>query len=268
MRLLKLSFVGVLVIAAALAGLLLFKSAPLARAADVVTSYSSRQVLQPGLIVSKDSSQPHAVKATPANDEGSMFGVVIDPSDAPLTLSGNGQQVFVATSGIYSVLVSAVSGPIKAGDYISLSSLNGIGAKATLLQSTIVGQAESGFDGSSNVISNNNGQAIGRIYVNLAVGKNPIESSAPLPAFLTRFAVGLADKPEPAVRIYVALIIFVVTFIAAITILWSGIRSSLVSLGRNPLSRHVILSGLYKVIFTTLCVFAIGLAGVYLLLKV
>jgi len=66
----------------------------------------------------------------------------------------------------------------------------------------------------------------------------------------------------------VAMIIFIVTAIAAITILWSGIRSSLVSLGRNPLSRHVILGGLYKVIITGLSVFGIGLLGVYLLLKI
>ena len=268
MRLLKLSSVGLVAIVTALAGLLLFKSPPLAKAADIVNSYNSQQALQPGLIVSMNHGQPRFVKATPANDEGSMFGVVVDAGDAPFTLTEIGQQTYVATSGIYSVLVSAANGPIKAGDYISMSSLNGVGAKATPLQSTIVGQAGSEFDGSSNVISNNNGQAIGRIYVSIAVGKNPIENSTPLPAFLNRAAVTLANKPVPVVRIYVALIIFLITSIAALTILWSGIHSSLVSLGRNPLSRHVIMSGLYKVIFTVLCVFAIGLAGVYLVVKV
>ncbi|HEX4774835.1 MAG TPA: hypothetical protein VH234_04940, partial [Candidatus Saccharimonadales bacterium] len=64
------------------------------------------------------------------------------------------------------------------------------------------------------------------------------------------------------------LIIFLVTAAAAVTILWSGVRSGLISLGRNPLSRHTILSGMYKVIFTGLGIFILGLAGVYLLLKV
>jgi hypothetical protein len=68
--------------------------------------------------------------------------------------------------------------------------------------------------------------------------------------------------------VYTALIIFMVSLIAAIVILWSGVRSSLISLGRNPLSRHAIFSGMYKVVFTGLGVFLIGLAGVYLLLKV
>jgi hypothetical protein len=42
----------------------------------------------------------------------------------------------------------------------------------------------------------------------------------------------------------------------------------LISLGRNPLSRHSIFIGMYKVVFTGLGVFIIGLAGVYLLLKI
>jgi hypothetical protein len=63
-------------------------------------------------------------------------------------------------------------------------------------------------------------------------------------------------------------LIFLVSIVATIVILWSGVRSSLISLGRNPLSRHAIFSGMYKVILTGLGVFIIGLAGVYLLIKI
>lgn len=269
MKLVKLSPVRLLAGAAALAVLFVTNSAHPAKAAsDIVTGFNSKQTLQPGLIVSLDTSQPRSVKPTPANAEASMYGVVVDPSDAPFTLNGTGQQVFVASSGIYSVLVSTVNGTIQPGDYISMSTQDGIGAKATPLQTTTFGQAENGFDGTNNVISNSNGLAIGRVYVNINIQKNPIANNDPVPLFLKRIAVALADKPVPVVRIYVALIIFIISAIVTITILWSGIRSSLVSLGRNPLSRHAILGGLYKVIFTGLSVFAIGLAGVYLLLKI
>jgi hypothetical protein len=244
--------------------------APAVKAAGniVVEGFSSKEVLQPGLVVSLDASSTKSVKAAPAGDENLMYGVVVDPSDAPLTVNNKGSQVFVASSGIYRVLVSTINGPIKMGDYLSMSTLDGIAAKATPSQTTTLGQAEANFDGSSNVITNNGGQAIGRIYVNLTIQKNPFASSDPVPAFLRRTAVALANKPVPVARIYTALIIFVIAAIATVTILWSGVRSSLVSLGRNPLSRHIILGGLYKVIFTGLAVFAIGLAGVYLLLKI
>jgi hypothetical protein len=70
------------------------------------------------------------------------------------------------------------------------------------------------------------------------------------------------------IRVYIALLIFLVSLVATVVVLWSGVRSSMISLGRNPLSRHAIFSGMYKVVFTGIGVFVIGLAGVYLLLKV
>jgi hypothetical protein len=72
----------------------------------------------------------------------------------------------------------------------------------------------------------------------------------------------------PVIRVYTAMLIFLISILASLTILWSGVRSSLISLGRNPLSRKSIFSGMYKTIFTGLGVFIIGMAGVYLLVKV
>lgn len=235
---------------------------------SIVEGFNSVDTLQPGLVVALDNSQSRLVKPAPADKENQMYGVVVDPSDAPFTLNSQGSKVFVATAGIYRVLVSTINGVVKPGDYISMSTINGIAAKATAVQSTTLGQAQSGFDGTANIITNNGGQAIGRIYLNINVQKNPFANTDPVPVFLKRIAVSLASKPVPVVRIYAALAIFIISSIAAITILWSGIRSSLVSLGRNPLSRHTIMGGMYKVIFTGLSVFVIGLAAVYLLLKI
>ncbi|HET7827313.1 MAG TPA: hypothetical protein VFK97_00400 [Candidatus Saccharimonadales bacterium] len=269
MKLLKLSWVRLPAVAAALAVLLLVSGAHSAKAASgIVTGFNSKQVLQPGLIVALDNGQSGSVVAAPSNAEAAMYGVVVDPSDAPLTLNGTGQQVFVATSGIYRVLVSTINGVISPGDYISMSTLDGIGAKATPLQSAVLGRAESGFNGINNVISNSDGLAIGRIYVNIAVQKSPIATTGPVPQSLKRLAESAAGKPVSVIRIYAALIVFLITAISAVTILWSGIHSSLVSLGRNPLSRHSIMGGLYRVIAIGLAVFGIGLAGVYLLLKI
>ena len=269
MKLWKLSAIRLIAGAAALAVLTLAALAHSAKAAtDIVTGFNSKDVLTPGLVVSVDNSQARSVMAAKADDESKMFGVVVDPSDAPFTLNGQGSKVFVASSGIYRVLVSTSNGIIHPGDFISMSTINGIAAKATAVQSTTLGQAESSFDGTSNVITNNGGQAIGRIYINISIQKNPFANNDPIPVFLKRIAVSLANKPVPVVRIYAALAIFIIAAIVAITILWSGIRNSMVSIGRNPLSRRVILAGLYKIIFTGLSVFVIGVAGVYLLLKI
>jgi hypothetical protein len=159
MKLWKLSSIRLIAGAAALAGFFLLSYAHPANAAnEIVTGFNSKQVLQPGIIVALDNTRSRSVMSAPVDSEASMYGVVVDPSDAPFTLNGTGQQVFVATSGIYRVLVSTINGAIHPGDYISMSTLNGIGAKATPIQSTTLGQAESGFDGTSNIISNSGGQ--------------------------------------------------------------------------------------------------------------
>ncbi|MGH7157023.1 MAG: hypothetical protein ACREGG_02845 [Candidatus Saccharimonadales bacterium] len=237
------------------------------KADGTVTSFSSAQTLQPGIIVALDKNSDKTVTTAPANDTTKIYGVVVDPSDAPFTLNNQGQ-TFVATSGIYQVLVSTSNGAIKAGDYISMSPNNGIGAKADNLQAQVLGQAETSFDGKSNVITNSGSAAIGRVYVNINIQNNPIAGDTAVPVFLKKIANSLANKPVSVVRIYVALVFFLIASVSAVTILWSGIRGSLISLGRNPLSRHTIFSGMYKVIFTGVGIFILGLAGVYLLLKV
>jgi hypothetical protein len=240
-----------------------------AKADNVVEGFTAQETLRPGQIVSLVDPKARTVKATPANAGASIYGVVVDPSDAPITLVGQDSRVFVAVTGTYQVLVSVGNGQIKTGDYISISSINGIGAKATPGDPIILGRAASGFNGSNNIVTSSGGKNIGRIYVNIAVAKNPISNSDPtLPAFLRKAADGLANKSVPVIRVYTALLIFGVSLLAAVTVLYSGVQSSLISIGRNPLSRKAIFSGMYKTVFTGLGVFIIGMAGVYLLLKI
>jgi hypothetical protein len=68
-------------------------------------------------------------------------------------------------------------------------------------------------------------------------------------------------------RIYAALVIFVIASIIALTVLVVGIRSSIIAIGRNPLSKKSILRGLFQVITVAFLVFIVGMGGVYLLLR-
>ena len=51
------------------------------------------------------------------------------------------------------------------------------------------------------------------------------------------------------------------------SLLYSGIRSSVISIGRNPLSKESITKSLLQIILTSIIIFLIGLFGVYLLLR-
>jgi hypothetical protein len=240
-----------------------------AKADNIIQGYDTKGTLEPGLLVALDKSAPKMVKILPGGDSDNIFGVVIDPTDAPFTLNAENSKVFVATSGSFQVLASTIGGGIKPGDFITVSNLSGIAQRASNSQARILGQAVTGFDGTSNTITTHEKDKIGRIYVQINPQNNPLANNAVLiPSFLRKASNAVAGKSVPAIRVYGALGVFLFSAVVAILVLWSGVRGSLIALGRNPLSRKVIFSGMYKVVFTGVGIFIIGLAGVYLLLKI
>ncbi len=250
--------------------LLLTFLTPVKTSADtIVHGFKTKGTIQPGWVAALDKTASDTVEASPGNDASRIYGVVIDPSQAPVTVSLQNQQVFVATSGTYPVLVSSQAGGVKPGDYISISSITGIAAKANSRQSNILGRAVESFDGKNNVLtSGSDGSSIGRIEVTIGPGKNPlVKSDASVPGPLKHVGQAIAGKSVSAIRIYAALAIFFVVSVIAGAILWAGVRSGMIALGRNPLSKQSIMGGLVQVIMVAILVFIVGLAGVYLLLR-
>lgn len=241
-----------------------------ASAETIVRAFTSKETLQPGWIVAVDKDSPDTVNVAPADDPSKIYGVVIDPSRAPLTLQPQeGLRVYVATSGAYPVLVTTQNGAIEPGDFVSMSSTNGIAAKATTNQSYILGQALEEFDGNNNVITGGEGDsAIGRIMVTVLPGKNPlVDDRTAIPEPLKRAGEAIAGKTISPLRIYAALAIFMATTVITISILWVGIKSGMIAVGRNPLSRHSIIRGLSQIIIVAALVFVCGVFAVYLLLR-
>jgi hypothetical protein len=180
-----------------------------------------------------------------------------------------GQQVFVATNGTYPVQVSTQNGTIRAGDYLSISGTDGIAAKATSQQAYVLGQALQKFDGTSGVLSTGAGNsAVGRISVVVLVQRNPgLKSSVAVPSFLRSAGDSIAGKEVAPLRIYVAGITFLFAGLIAFGTLIVGVRSAIIAIGRNPLSRQYLLRGLVQVVIVALAVLILGLVSVYLLLK-
>lgn len=251
-------------------------------AQDVTQGYLSDVSLQPGLIVRLKPHDATRVEPLSQDSETDMLGVIVSPSDAPVALSNsaNAQQVYVATYGQYNVLVSNQNGAIKAGDTIAISALDGVGMKADKSREAILGKAVQAFDGQSSAISSatlsgsagKTNVAIGRIAVNINVAHNPayhpVVAEAGVPLWLSRAAQLVTDKPVGAARIYASLIILVLSIIIAGVLLYSGVRNSMVSIGRNPLAKKSILRNLLQIVLIALIIFIIGLIAVYLLLRI
>lgn len=246
-----------------------------------VQGYAAETPLDNGTIVQLVAKDAKKVKIATQKELTNMFGVTVDRSTLPLTISNSDadNEVFVAVSGTYSVLVSTQGGEIKSGDYVTMSSVNGVAMKAGTDESTVFGRANAAFDGKgltlgSTTLKDSSGKdnqvvKLGTVPVTINIQRNPndISTKANLPAMLERAGKAIADKEVSPVRIYLSMAIAAVCLIAAIVVVYAGIRNSIISIGRNPMSKHSIFRALLEVILTSVLILVIGLFAVYLLLK-
>jgi len=245
-------------------------------AQSVNQGYNSDQPLQKGMLVAAKEGDPTKVEPVTDDTIERLIGVVVQQNDSPVTLSGQGQDVFVATSGIYDALVSDENGEIKKGDYVTISSLAGIAMKVNDEKKMILGRANADFNGKDAVIGSSvdantkHKVNFGRIQIAVSINRNPLlkdEKGNSIPKVLQRISVSVAGKPVNTARIWMATAVFLGTSLIVGIMLYSGARSSLISVGRNPLSKSVIIRGLVQVVVVGLIVFISGMFGVYLLLK-
>lgn len=245
-----------------------------------VQGYAADSVLHVGTIVQLTGGSTAKVMAATSKNMNQMYGVVVDPHKLSLTLSSEdlSNETYVATSGTYDVLVSSQGGAIKSGDYVTLSAVDGTAMKAGTDEPTVLGRAAAGFSGKSGISSvtlkDTTGQTtqtvtIGVIPVAINIQRNPNKKStkAEVPQFLQRIGQAIAEKPVSPVRIYLSVAVTVLCILIAIVVLSSGIRNSIISIGRNPLSKKSIFRGLMEIILTSFLILIIGLFTVYLLLK-
>lgn len=246
-----------------------------------VQGYASSTPIENGTIVELTGDKSDQVKVATQTNLRNMFGVAIDRNVLPVTLTGGSlkNETFVAVSGVHTVLVSTQGGAIQKGDYVTLSSINGVAMKAGTEESTVFGRANSTFDGKgitlgTTTLKDTDGKdnkivKLGSIPVTIDIRNNPNDKSTEVDIIeqLKRVGEQVAEKEVSPIRIYLSMAITFVSIIAAIIILYSGVRNSVISIGRNPMSKKSIFRALLEIVLTTLLILIIGLFAVYLLLK-
>lgn len=255
--------------------LALFIMSPAATALTTISQgYYTQDKLSLGSIVSLKKDTSDQVTASTNQTSDGMLGIVINNGNSLLTLtSGKGNQIQVATSGTAQVLVSDINGSISEGDHITASPIAGVGMKATD-NSKIIGIAQAGLsDGQSSEVSytNKSGQKnsvkIGQVPVIINVSffyKQPNKTL--IPAAIQNVANAFAGKNVSTLPILISLGIFVITLIVVVSIVYSMIHSSIISVGRNPMSQTAIYRGIVQL--STLVVAIIGacLVSIYMVL--
>jgi hypothetical protein len=248
-----------------------------------VQGYAADSALQVGTVVQLTGGGTTKVAAATYKNLNGMYGVVVDPHELSLTISNSSLQneASVATSGTYKALLSSQNGVIKQGDYLTLSAIDGVLMKAGTYedQNMVFGRAAGSFDGKNNSLGNatlkdttgavNKTVAIGLVPVTISIQRNPNQKSTKtnLPPVLQKLGQAIADKPIGPLRMYLSIAITGLSIIVAITTLYSGVRNSIISIGRNPLSKKSIFRGLLEIVLTAFLILIIGLFAVYLLLK-
>lgn len=245
-----------------------------------VAAYAADEPIEFGKIVILTGENSNRVKVATQADVANMFGVVVDKTQLQLVISNENIQneTFVAVSGTYNVLVTTQEGSISSGDYLTLSSINGTAMKAGDKEVIVFGRANSDFNDSSVMLGSttlkdaNGGTKtvkFGSVPVTIDIKSNPNHKSTDVnaPEFLKRVGEAIADKEVNPIRIYIGVGIAVVSLVAAIAVVYAGVRNGVISIGRNPMSRKSIFRALLEVILTAALILIIGLFAVYLLLK-
>lgn len=245
-----------------------------------VQGYAADTALDTGTIVQR-ADDGKKVKIVSQSELQNMFGVVVDRNQLPFTLTSDGleNETFVAASGTYNVLVSTQAGAIAVGDYVTLSSINGVAMKAGTEEKTVFGRAYGAFDGKGVTLGTatlkdtegrtNKTVTLGMVPVTIDIKRNPNEKSTKVevPEFLERIGQAIAEKEVSPIRIYISLAITAVSLITALAVLYAGVRNGVISIGRNPMSKKSIFRALLEVILTSFLILIIGLFAVYLLLR-
>lgn len=246
--------------------------------ASAVTSisqgYLTKDTLSLGSIVSLDKNSSDHVSGTTSDNVSNVFGVVIDAGNSLLSVStGQANQIQVATSGVVQVLVSNINGTINSGDAITGSPIKGVGMKATD-NIKVIGIAQDGLTGSNSSVqsyTDKQGKShqvqIGLVPVLVSVAYYYKTANKTLvPTAVQNIANALAGKQVSPAPIIISAAIFLVTVVIVTSIIYSMIRSSIISVGRNPMSQSAVYRDVIQLSILVLGILTVAFVSIYLVL--
>jgi hypothetical protein len=237
--------------------------------------FTSQEQLPVGSLVSltEDATKGTVQAANTSNGER-LVGVTSKQS--LIELSGGALESQVVIGGSSYTLVSDINGDVMRGDKIAPSPLSGIGMKATE-SSQVLGTAEQDFSESKDVttqeIADKSGVKhtvkVGLVMaqVNVAYYQKPDNASF-LPSYLRKFANQVVGHEVAPIRILIALILLIASFGGVAVLLYSSVSSSIISIGRNPLSAQAVHKGIFEVAALALGILLLTLIALYLVLVI
>lgn len=225
-----------------------------------------------GALTALKSGSPNTVElATTANLER-LIGIVGEES--LIELSDGATTVNVVTGGNTPTLVSDINGAVVAGDRITASPIAGVGMKATA-SGLVIATAQSSLKDAVTekaTVKDKTGQEqtvnIGTVQaqVDKVFYVSPDDQNSFIPGIVQDFADTLAGRKVSPLRVMMASLLGILIFAAVSILIYSAVRSSMVSIGRNPLSEPAVHKGLLEVGMSVMGVVLFAAIVIYLIL--
>ncbi len=234
-------------------------------------SYLTTDKISLGSIVSlKDGTSDQVVAADNKNVDN-LLGVVVNADNSVLSVTSDGpNKAEIATSGTLQLLASDINGVIKKGDQITASPISGVGMRANS-NVRVIGIAQGDLNGSEQSYTDKSGVKksviIGQIPAQVSVSyyfKEPDKTL--VPTAIQNMANALAGRTVSTLPILISAGIFIITLVVVVSIIFSMIRSSIISVGRNPMSQSAIYRDIVQLSALVMAILAIGVIAIYLVL--
>lgn len=259
------------------AGLVLAVTLGPAAMATLSQGYPAAAAFPDGSLVVLNT-QSGSVELANLNNVDQLFGVVVPTVAA--SGSAPAGEVQVASTGVANVLVTNVGGAVHIGDYLSASPIAGVAQVAATQNVRVIGTAQANFSGSGSGVTtqavkdasgHTRQAAIGEIpvainttqYAPSAGGRAPYA----VPNWLQSAANATAGKSVSPLKVIVAVLVLALALLCITVLLYSSIRNSLISIGRNPLSKSSILRGLAQVVGIAVAILIASAIAVFVILE-
>jgi hypothetical protein len=242
-------------------------------AQSIAEQYKSDSSLAEGTLVSLQENDSEMIVPTNIQNDKLFIGVTQNTESNLVTISKDFSDATVAISGEVSVLVSDLGGSIKQGDELTVSWIDGVAMKNTdAVSQRIVGIALENFNDSSastyrNLDTPDGVSDTAKVaYLRMKlVDVDTYGAAAEANTSTFGFIQQLTGKEVSVVRVFSGFAVFLATLIVASVFIYSSIKGSFISFGRNPLASNSIYAGLVQVSAISVGALIIGALLAYLI---
>lgn len=229
-----------------------------------------------GLIVSIDKDNPNSIKLASTENNSYLLGVISNESDNGIVFSKEESDVVVSISGDIEVYVSDANGEIKSGDFVSTSWLEGVGMKIQDDKNQkILGVAleDYKYDDSvsyGEILTPFGPKSVRVSTISIRLLEKEAISNSILGSKdgLEKYVENIAGNEVSLLRIILGVVIFFVSSLVAALFVYSSIKGSFVSIGRNPMASNSIYRNLINVTAGSVTIILIGALLTYVILVV